>query len=101
MLRRLAESLIIEAYESLRREHEIMDTDQNYMMLGALVDRACGQRGLNLGREAKSGLKEIKEHGVRSAQNRRINAVCPELENLRSKARIAVEELINIARLKG
>ena len=101
MLRRLAETLIIEAYEKLQRDQEIKDLDDNYLMLGALVDRACGQNGLNLGREAKGGLKEMKEHGDRSAHNRRINAVRPELERLRPQARTAVEELINIARLKG
>jgi len=50
---------------------------------------------------AKAALKEIKEQGDRSAHNRRINAVRPELERIRSGARTAIEELINIARLKG
>jgi hypothetical protein len=101
MLRRLAETLIIEAYEKLSRQAEIKDRDDNYLMLGALVDKACGQNGLDLGREAKNALKEMKEYGDRSAHNRRINAVRPELERIRSGARTAVEELINIARLKS
>jgi len=101
MLRRLAETLIIEAYEKLQRQNEILDKDHNYFMLGKLVDLACGDKGIYLGREAKTGLKEIKEHGDRSAHNRRINAVRPELERFRSLARTAVEELINIAQLKG
>jgi hypothetical protein len=100
MLRRLAETLIIEAYEKLGRSDEITDKDQNYLMLGALVDKSCGGNGIGLGREAKTALKEIKEHGDRSAHNRRINAVRPELERIRSGARTAIEELINIARLK-
>jgi len=100
MLRRLAETLIIEAYEKLGREAEIKDRDDNYLMLGALVDKSCGLGGISLGREAKTALKEIKEHGDRSAHNRRINAVRPELERIRSGARTAVEELINVARLK-
>jgi hypothetical protein len=100
MLRRLAETLIIEAYESLGRQGEVKDADDNFMMLGALVDRACGTKGIGLGREAKIALKEIKEHGDRSAHNRRINAVRPELEHIRFGARTAVEELINIARLR-
>jgi len=101
MLRRFAETLIIEAYETLKRESEIKDPDDNYFTLGKLVDKACGTGGINLGREAKTALKEIKEQGDRSAHNRRINAVRPELEKVRSGARTAVEELINIARLKG
>jgi len=101
MLRRLAETLIIEAYEKLGREDEIKDSDHNFFMLGTLVDKACGDRGLGLGREAKNALKEIKEHGDRSAHNRRVNAVRPELERIRSGARTAIEELIYIARLKN
>ncbi|MBW8869522.1 MAG: hypothetical protein JF563_01880 [Acidobacteriales bacterium] len=100
MLRRLAETLIIESYETLGREGEIKDVDDNYFMLGKLVDKACSAGGLNLGREAKTALKEIKEHGDRSAHNRRINAVRPELQDIRTRARTAIEELINIARLK-
>jgi hypothetical protein len=57
--------------------------------------------GISLGREAKAALKEIKEHGDRSAHNRRVNAVRPELERIRSGSRTAIEELINIAQLKN
>jgi hypothetical protein len=101
MLRRLAETLIIEAYEKLQRQIEIKDSDDNYFMLGVLVDRTCGQNGLDLGREAKAALKDMKEYGDRSAHNRRINAVRSELERIRSGSRTAIEELINIARLKS
>jgi hypothetical protein len=100
MLRRLAETLVIEAYEKLGRDAEIKDATGNFLMLGALVDKACSEKGLNLGRESKSALVEIKEQGDRSAHNRRINAVKPELERLRPKARVLAEELINIAQLK-
>ena len=94
------ETLVIEAYERLGRDKEIMDKDNNYLMFGALVDKACGENGIRLGREAKAALREIKEHGDRSAHNRRANAVRPELERIRAGARTAIEELINIARLK-
>jgi hypothetical protein len=100
MLRRLAETLIIEAYEKLGRGEEVKDQDQNYFMLGSLVDRSCGANGIGLGREAKAALREIKENGDRSGHNRRANAVRPELERIRSGARTAVEELIYIAELK-
>jgi hypothetical protein len=101
MLRRLAETLVIEAYEKLGRHCEIQDASRNYFMLGSLVDKACGENGLSLGRESKVALIEIKDQGDRSAHNRRINAVRPELERLRPKARVLVEDLINIAQLKS
>ena len=100
LLRRLSETLLIEAYERQGRQSEICDPNGNYLPLGSIVDRACGPGGLNLGREAKNALKEIKECGDRSAHNRRINAVRSELERLRPGSRTVVEELINIARFK-
>ena len=61
MLRRLMETLIIEAYEYLKRENEIKEADGNYFMLKHLVDRANGKppfAGLNLGRDARKNLEE-------------------------------------------
>jgi hypothetical protein len=45
MLRRLLETLIIEAYEHLSREIEIKDSGGNYLMLGDLAERTCGEKG--------------------------------------------------------
>jgi hypothetical protein len=100
MVRRVAETLIIEAYEHLRREAEIRDSDGNYFMLGELVNRSTGAGGLTLGREAKAALKEIKKLGDRSAHNRRYNAVKADLDDVRSGVRVTADELINIASLR-
>jgi len=45
MLRRLLETLIIEAYEHLGRETEIKDGGGNYFMLSELSERVCGEKG--------------------------------------------------------
>jgi hypothetical protein len=101
MMRRLVETLIIEAYEHLKRENEIKDHDGNYFMLGDLVTASVGANSLNLGREAKRALGDIKTLGDRSAHNRRYNAVKPDLDGgMRSGFRLAVDELINLASLR-
>jgi hypothetical protein len=64
MLRRLAETLIIEAYETLGREKEIKYQDDNFLMVGALVDRSCGANGIGLGREAKAALKKLRNRAT-------------------------------------
>src|SRR5262249_3513806 len=77
LLRRLMETLIIEAYEHRKRESEIKDGDGNYFMLKQLVERANGRpphAGLNLGRDAKKNLEDVKALGDKSAHNRRFNA---------------------------
>jgi len=62
-LRRLLETLIIEAYDHLNRETEIKDSAGNYLMLSNLAERVCGERGhkgLNLGRDSKKALKDVR-----------------------------------------
>jgi hypothetical protein len=103
MLRRLTETLIIEGYEALKCEQEIKATDGNYFMLKDLVERANGNgghAGLNLGRDAKTTLKRVKEQGDRSAHNRRFIAVAADLVELQSGVRTTVQELIQLANLK-
>lgn len=105
MLRRLLETLIIEAYEHLRRESEIKDNGGagNYYMLKDLVARANGvspHTGLNLCRDAKTALDDVKRRGDKSAHNRRYNAVKADLNQIRDGVRTAVQELIQIASLK-
>jgi hypothetical protein len=103
MLRRLMETLIIEAYEYLKRENEIKDGDGNYLMLKHLVERANGRQphvGLNLGRDAKKNLEDVKTLGDKSAHNRRFIAHAPDLVNIQAGVRTATQELIEIANLK-
>ncbi len=101
MIRRVIETLIIEAFENLNRESEIMQTDGNYFMLGKLVEAANGRGGLTLGRDAKEGLKKIKKLGDRSAHNRRYNAKKTDIDKVQDSLRIAFEELANLAELYG
>lgn len=100
MMRRVVETLIIEAYEHLKRETEVKDSDGNYLMLSGLIDRAVAPAGLGLGREAKRALADIKRTGDRSAHNRRVNAVSTDLMDVASGMRVVVEELVNIADLR-
>jgi len=103
MLRRLLETLIIEAYEHLAREHEIKDSGGNYLMLKDLVDRACGEKGnqgLNLGRDVKSTLKDVREIGNWAAHARRYNAVAADFKKINAGTRVTVQEFIQIANLK-
>ena len=102
MLRRLLETLIIEAYEHLKRESEIKDGNGNYFMLQDLVDRACGEKahaGLNLGRNTKTTLKDAREIGNYAAHARRYIAHASDLTKLQGGARVTVQELVHIADL--
>ncbi|MBR0757315.1 DUF4145 domain-containing protein [Bradyrhizobium jicamae] len=102
MLRRLLETLIIEAYEHLGRETEIRDGGGNYLMLSDLAERACGEnghRGLNLGRDSKKALKDARNIGNWSAHARRFLAHSGDLTKLQAGTRLLVQELVQIAEL--
>jgi len=102
MLRRLLETLIIEAYEHVGRETEIRDGGSNYLMLAELAERACGENGyagLNLGRDSKKALKEARSVGNWSAHARRFLAHSGDLTKFQGGMRLLVQELIQIADL--
>lgn len=102
MLRRLLETLIIEAYEHLTREDEIKGAGGNYLMLSDLAERACGEnghRGLNLGRDSKKALKDARNVGNWSAHARRFLAHSGDLTKFQDGMRLLVQELIQIADL--
>jgi hypothetical protein len=102
MLRRLLETLIIEAYEHLGRENEIKNGGGNYLMLSDLAERVCGEnghKGLNLGRDSKKALKDARTLGNWSAHARRFLAHAGDLTKLQAGMRLLVQELIQIADL--
>jgi len=102
MLRRLLETLIIEAYEHVGRETEIKDGGGNYLMLGDLAERACGEhgyKGINLGRDSKRALKEARNVGNWSAHARRFLAHAGDLTRFQAGMRLLVQELVQIADL--
>ena len=102
MLRRLLETLIIEAYEHLDRETEIKDGGGNYLMLSDLAERACGEnghKGISLGRDSKKALKEARSVGNWSAHARRFLAHAGDLTRFQAGTRLLVQELIQIANL--
>jgi|SRR5579862_568378 len=102
MLRRLLETLIIEAYEHLNRETEIKDAGGNYLMLSDLAERVCGEgghKGINLGRDSKRALKDARNVGNWSAHARRFLAHAGDLTKFQAGMRLLVQDLIQIADL--
>lgn len=102
LVRRVVETLLIEAYEKLGRETEIQSSERTYFMLGDIITHAVGPSGLTtLGRDGKKALRNIKELGDRSAHNRRFLARRRDLDELRSPLRLLLDELIELAQLRG
>ncbi|MGA2201560.1 MAG: DUF4145 domain-containing protein [Terriglobales bacterium] len=93
MLRRLVESLIIEAFEAHKIEARIKDSTGEYLELKALIGKATADADLKLSRNTKSALPNLKFLGDLSVHSRRNLIRGDDLKGIRNDARGAIEEL--------
>lgn len=100
MCRRLLETLIIEAYESVGEEDSLKDADGNFLALSGMLAVVDAGKQISLSRNGLKGLRDFKKLGDLSAHNRRFNARIDDIERIRDGMRVACEELLHLARLK-
>jgi hypothetical protein len=94
MIRRLTESLIIEAFE----HHNIQDKikkNGDYLDLSALIGMATTEPKLGLTRNTKRILPDLKFFGDLGVHNRKALVRKDDLEKLHHAIRLAIEELAN------
>lgn len=100
MLRRLIETLIIEAFEFHNIETKIKNPSGDFLYLRDLIDKALSEKSWNLGRNTKHALPRLKEIGDKSAHSRRFVAQRGDIQPLLSDIRTVVQEFIYLAQLK-
>lgn len=101
MCRRLLETLIIEVYEHRNQADRIKGPDGHFLMFNGLISHIQADSGINLGRDASQALRDHKSLGDRSAHNRRFNAQKNDIDRVRDGLRVAAEELLHLAGLRG
>ena len=101
MIRRLVETLLIEAFERHGIVSAIKDKKGNFLPLEEIIARAVSETGKwNLSRDVKRALPKIKQLGDRSAHSRRFNARRLDIDKIIDDLRLTVEELLYIAGLR-
>jgi len=100
MIRRLIETLIIEAFEAQGIAARIKWPTGDYYQLGDLIDKTLKDLDLSLSRNMRGQLPKLKEVGDKSAHSRYINAVRDDIDKLVPHVRHAVQELLALAHLK-
>jgi hypothetical protein len=100
MIRRLVETLIIEAFEHHKLAHHIKNPSGEFFYLRDLVDKTLQEKSWNLTRNCKQALPKLKDIGDKSAHSRRYNAVRDDLAPLLTDIRFVVQELLSLANLK-
>ena len=100
MIRRLIETLIIEAFESQGVASKIRTTSGAYHYLGDLVSSILEETSWNLSRNAKNCFPKLKTIGDQSAHSRRFVAVRRDIDQVTSCLRTVVQELVFLAGFK-
>lgn len=94
MLRRLIETLIIEAYIKNGIESKVKDSNGNFFLLADLVVHARNEPKFNLSRNTKKLLDQLKKLGDFSAHSRRFTAKRKYMENLAENFYLDLQNLV-------
>jgi len=97
MIRRLLETLIIEAFERHGASDQIQDLNGSFVKLGGMIDRTLVCSKWNLSRNTKRDIKKLKDIGDLSAHNRYYLANRDDIDKARESVRVVTQELLLIA----
>ncbi len=100
MIRRLLETLIIEAFEHHRIASKIQNSAGDFFYLRDLIDACLRETAWNLTRNCKQAMPRLKDIGDKSAHSRRYNAHRGDIAPMTADLRLVVQELIYLAALK-
>lgn len=100
MVRRLLETLIIEAFEKHKLDQKIKNNSGDFLYFGDLISRALAEPSWNLSRNCKQALPRLKDIGDKSAHSRRFIAHKGDIEPRLADIRLVVQEFIFLAGLK-
>jgi Domain of unknown function (DUF4145) len=99
MMRRLLETVIIEAFEAKKIDNKIKNTQGDFLQLSELIKLALNEPIWNLSRNTKKALPKLRDVGHISAHSRRFTAQKSDIEDVQPHCRVAVEEFLHLAGL--
>jgi len=94
MMRKLIETLIIEAYERYSSASEITDTNGNFYYLSELIPHYLQSNHWTVSRNFEKHIKTIKKFGDLSAHNRRFFAKKTDIDSFKLDLRQCIQEII-------
>lgn len=96
MIRRLVETLIIEAFERYDIAAKIKTLSGDFFFLSDLITSTLSEESWNLGRNTRQALPKLKNIGDKSAHDRRYNAHRSDIDKIKDDLRTVVQELIHL-----
>ena len=100
MIRRLLETLIIEAFEHGGIDAKIKNSTGEFLYLKDLIAKCLQENSWNLSRNSKQALPKLKDIGDKSAHSRRFTAQREDIEPLLGDIRSVIQEFLYLAQLK-
>ncbi len=100
LIRRIFEILLIESYQNLGIDEEIKNDKDSYFMLEAICTNAKGNKVLNLSRNTKETLDDIRDLGNFAAHKITYNTRKTDIDKRYNSIRACFEELYYKAGLK-
>ncbi len=101
MIRRLLETLIVEAFENYKIATKIQNPKtEDFYYLSDLISFTLSESSWNLSRNSRQAMPKLKTVGDLSAHSRRYNAHRSDIDNIILDLRVVVQELLYLAGLK-
>lgn len=100
LMRRLVETLIIEAFENYNISQNIKGPSGDFLFLRDLIDKALKESTWNLSRNTKQSLGKLKDIGDKSAHSRRFIARRWDIDKVVDDLRVVTEEFLYLAGLR-
>lgn len=96
MMRKLAETLIIECFERYNKDATIKDNAGQFYYLSDLIPKFVTSNKWNVSRNLEANIRKVKKYGDLSAHNRRFLAKKSDMEEFKFELRQMVQEIILI-----
>lgn len=98
MIRRLFETLIVDAFEARGQLSEITDGNGNIFQLSGLISAVGRTQSFSVSRQTKDASKHLKDIGDWSAHNRQHKARKSDIDAVAKHLRLASGDLLHLAR---
>lgn len=100
LMRRLIETLIIEAFEKHQIAQNIKGPSGDFLFLRDLINKALSSSSWNLSRNTKQSLNKLKDIGDKSAHSRRFIARRWDIDKVVDDLRVVAEEFLYLSGLR-
>ena len=99
LMRRLMESLLIETFIKNSLDEKILDADNNFLPLNAIINQAKNPANIRFSRGLDKTMEGVKDVGDAAAHNKSYITKKSDIDNIQSRFRRMIDELCKKAQI--